>query len=248
MEAVSEIDNKNDGNGVCAMQVNLKEFLNETGLEEQMYPGKRVVRKLAQPGENKSHCVVYDWRAPETLRIDIKAGLSGKDLSRKDLGKYPISFQAPTYLEIDTSVPQIADAVNDEAAASEEEGEEGDEEGEEGSGKGSGGGKKIGAKKTNLMFQAFSTVVEGKIPSLGEVTKLVVLGKEIAKEAFGSVMKVLAAQIKNMAVVPVNILASVTKVTLATPGGRPMNELAQGQIEGADVKYKPKDMFGVGGP
>ena len=46
------------------------------------------------------------------------------------------------------------------------------------------------------------------------------MGKEIAKEAFGSVMKVLAAQIKNMAVVPVNILASVTKVTVATPGGR----------------------------
>ncbi len=135
MKSVSEIDNKNDGNGVCAMQVNLKEFLNETGLSEQMYPGKRVVKKLAQPGENKSHCVVYDWRAPETLRIDIKAGLSGKDLSRKDLGKYPISFQAPTYLEIDTSIPQIIEAINANEESS-EEGEEGTtKKSEEGSGK-----------------------------------------------------------------------------------------------------------------
>jgi hypothetical protein len=230
------------------MQVNIKEFLNETGLEEQIYPGKRIVKKLPQPGENKSHCVVYDWRAPETLRIDIKAGLSGKDLTRKDLGKFPISFQAPTYLEIDTT-PRNENFIAATVTEENHEDEEGDEDGEEGSsGKSGGGGKKIGAKKNNLFAAAFSTVVEGKVPDLGDVKKLVVMGKEIAREAFSSVIKVLAAQIKNMAVVPVNILASVTKVTVATPGGRPMNELAQGQIEGADVKYKPKDMFGVGGP
>lgn len=243
MKAVSEIpDQPDDGNGVCEMQVNIKEYLNETGLEEQLYPGKRVVKKLPQPGEHKSHCVVYDWRAPDTLRIDVKAGLSGKDLSRKDLTKYPISFQAPTYLEIDTS------AAHNQNAEHESTEEEGDEEGEEGSsGKGGGGGKKPSMKKAN-MFAAFSTVVEGKIAELGDVKKLVVMGKEIAKEAFESVMGILAAQIKNLAVVPVNVLAAVTKVTVATPGGRAMNELAQGQIEGADVKYKPKDMFGVGGP
>lgn len=242
MKAVSEIPGQQTTAMERVMQVNIKEYLNETGLEEQMYPGKRVVKKLPQPGEHKSHCVVYDWRAPDTLRIDIKAGLSGKDLNRKDLGKYPISFQAPTYLEIDTS-----DAHNQNAAIEATDEEEGDEEGEEGSsGKGGGGGKKPAMKKN--MFAAFSNVVEGRIAELGEVKKLVVMGKEIAKEAFGSVMKVIAAQIKNAAVVPVNILASVTKVTVATPGGRALNELAQGQIEGADVKYKPKDMFGVGGP
>ncbi len=242
MKAVSEIPGQQTTAMERVMQVNIKEYLNETGLEEQLYPGKRVVKKLPQPGEHKSHCVVYDWRAPDTLRIDIKAGLSGKDLNRKDLGKYPISFQAPTYLEIDTSAAQNQNVAHE----STEEEEEGDEEGEEGSGKSGSGGKKVGAKKN--IFAAFSTVVEGKIAELGEVKKLVVMGKEIAKEAFGSVMKVIAAQIKNAAVVPVNILASVTKVTVATPGGRALNELAQGQIEGADVKYKPKDMFGVGGP
>lgn len=83
------------------MQVNIKEFLEECGLEEQLYPGKRVVKKLPQPGEHKSHCVVYDWRDPSKIRIEVKAGLSGRDLPPKELKKYPVSFQTPTAIEID---------------------------------------------------------------------------------------------------------------------------------------------------
>ena len=62
------------------MQVNIQKFLQTCGLDEPLYPGKRVVKKLPQPGEYKSHCVVYDWRDPNKIRIEIKAGLSGKDL------------------------------------------------------------------------------------------------------------------------------------------------------------------------
>ena len=84
------------------MQVNIQEFLKECGLDEPLYPGKRVVKKLPQPGENKSHCVVYDWRNPDKIRVEVKAGLTGKDLPLKELKKYPVSFQTPTYIEIDT--------------------------------------------------------------------------------------------------------------------------------------------------
>ncbi len=81
------------------MKVNIKEFLDSCGLEEPLYPGKRLVRKMPQPGEYKSHNIVYDWRIPDILRMEIKAGLSGKDMASKDLAKYPVSFQSPTYIE-----------------------------------------------------------------------------------------------------------------------------------------------------
>ena len=83
------------------MQVNIEEFLKECGLDEPLYPGKKVVKKLPQPGEYKSHCVVYDWRNPDKIRIEVKAGLSGRDLPAKELAKYPVSFQSPTYIELD---------------------------------------------------------------------------------------------------------------------------------------------------
>ena len=225
---------KNRLNGVEAMQVNIKEYLEECGLKEQLYPGKRLVQRLPQPGENKSHCVVYDWRNPDLLHMEIKAGLSGKDMKAKDLQKFPISFQSPTYLEIATANEN----------AHEEDGDEDDEEGRARGGNGGGGGQKM--KKKNP-FEAFSDVVEGKIPMLGDVTKLVVMGKEIAKNAMATVLGALSAQIKNMAVAPVNILANVTAVTKIAPGGRPANEIDPSLKEGAKP-YKPKDMFGANGP
>ncbi len=83
------------------MQVNIEEFLQECGLNEPLYPGKRVIKKLPQSGEHKSHCIVYDWRDPDKIRIEVKAGLSGRDLAPKDLKKYPVSFQSPTYIELE---------------------------------------------------------------------------------------------------------------------------------------------------
>ena len=217
------------------MRVNIQEFLKDCGMEESLYPGKRVVQKLPQPGEHKSHNVVYDWRAPDTLRLEVKAGLSGKDLQPKDLKKYPVSFQAATYVDI---------GVNANASSAAEE--EGDSEGDSQAGSGSGGGKKIAGKNYRNAFSAFSQVVEGKIPDAGDVKKLVVMGKEIAKTAYESVLSMLQAQIKSLAVVPVNILAAAqaVKITKATPGG------GLTPIGDEDVKYKYKgaEMFGLAKP
>jgi hypothetical protein len=212
------------------MQVNINEFMQECGVEEKIYPGKRLVHRLPQPGEHKSHCVVYDWRNPGLLHIEVKAGLSGKDMLPKELKKFPISFQSPTYVDIDM-------AANSNEGEGEDEGEE-----EEGKGKSGGGGKRPKPKKLSL--QAFSQVVEGKIPELGEVKKLVLMGKEIAKNAMAPVLASLAAQIKGMAVAPVNLLANISKVTKIAPGGRPASEVDPSLLEGAKP-YKPKDLFGA---
>jgi hypothetical protein len=83
------------------MNVEIQDFLVQCGLDEPLYPGKRVIRKLPQPGEYKSHCIVYDWRDPARIRIELKAGLSGRDLPTKDLKKYPPSLQAPTFIELE---------------------------------------------------------------------------------------------------------------------------------------------------
>lgn len=83
------------------MDVNIQELLERCGLDEPLYPGKRVVKKLPQPGEYKSHCVVYDWRDPDKVLIEVKAGLTGRDLPPKELAKYTMSFQSPTRIEID---------------------------------------------------------------------------------------------------------------------------------------------------
>lgn len=175
------------------MNVNVPELLKECGVEEPLYPGKRLVQKMPQPGEFKSHCVVYDWRKPDTLHIEVKAGHTGNHMEPKDLAKYPVSFQAATFVDIDVS-------ANDDD--SEEEGS---------SGKKGGGGKGLKKKKLNEALNAFSEVVEGKIPELGDIKRMVVMGKEIAKEAFGPVMEALTAQISAMKITPTDILSKAGK-------------------------------------
>jgi hypothetical protein len=81
-------------------QINIQELLEKAGLDEPLYPGKRVVKKCPHQGEYKSHCVVYDWRDPGTIRIEVKAGLTGRNLAEKELKKYPISLQTSTFIEV----------------------------------------------------------------------------------------------------------------------------------------------------
>ena len=86
-----------------AVQIDVKEFLDKAGLDEPLYPGKRVIKKMPQSGENKSHCIVYDWRDPKKIVVAVKAGLTGNDLPAKELVKYPPSLQSPTYVEINVT-------------------------------------------------------------------------------------------------------------------------------------------------
>lgn len=187
------------------MQVNVKEFLKEAGITDAFYPGKRLVKQCRQSGDFKSHCVVFDWRDPSKIRVEVKAGLSGKDLEPKKLKYYPVSFQAPTYVDVEI--------VNDNE-------DEDETEGSGSKGKSGSGGKK--PKKDlksmkSLAMNAFGTAMEGKIPDLGKVVDMVVAGTEIAKEAYGRVLEKFAQQIEHGKIAATDLLAKagdyVTKYT-----------------------------------
>lgn len=203
------------------MNVQIKELIARFGLSEPLYPGKKLVQ-IASVGELKSHCVVYDWRNPEQLRIEIKAGTTGQDLPLKDLQKYPVSFQSPTHVVIE---------VTDE-----------DEEGAQGK---AGSGSRKPKKKSSL--EGFLRVAEGKIPALGKITEMVVMGKEVAAEAYGKVFATFANQIEKMKISPTDLLAQagnfVTKYTppaFLQPKG---DEQAQYQYN----REKIEPMFGISG-
>ena len=183
------------------MQLNIKKFLEEAEISEALYPGKRFVKMCRQAGDYKSHCVVFDWRDPDKIRIEVKAGLSGKTLEAKKLKYYPVSFQAPTYVDIEI--------VNDNS-------EEEEEKGSTSSGKGGSGGKGL-KKGLGSMMNAFGDATEGSIPDAGKIIELMVAGTEIAKEAYGRVMETFAQQLQHGKIIATNLLSKagdyVTKYT-----------------------------------
>lgn len=184
------------------MKLNLKEFMQETGITEPFYPGKRLVKACRQPGDFKSHCVVFDWRDPAKIVVEVKAGLSGKSLPVAQIREYPVSFQSPTFVEIEM--------LND------------NEEDEEGKGRagGSGGGmkKKKLSDLNGIMAKAFSDISEGRIPERGEVTRMVVMGMEIAKEAMAAVMTKFCQQIEHSRIAATDLLAQAGNfITRYTP-------------------------------
>jgi hypothetical protein len=193
------------------MQVNIQELVHETGLDENIYPGKKLVKKYIQPGEFKNHCVVFDWRS-DLLRIELRAGLTGRDIDLSDLKNYPVSYQAPTYLEL-ISGDALDSKANDE-----------DEEEEEGSkGKSGGGGKKPAVEvleDTDISLNAFEKVTEGDVPETAKIEKFVVMGKELAQEAFAQAFDNLKEQLHQVKVMAMDIMKDVGDVIKkVTPSG-----------------------------
>lgn len=218
------------------MQVNVKQFLEESGITEAFYPGKKLVHSCRQPGEYKSHCVVLDWRDPNKIKIEVKAGLSGKDLEPAKLKYYPVSFQTPTYVDIEV--------INDNKDEDQE-----DEEKGKASGKGGSGGKKPAKKKLEdvklMASEAFGTVTEGKVPELGKIVEMVVLGTQIAAEAYGNVMGKLAHGIAHAKVSTTDMLAQagkfVTKYmppSFMKPTGDEQASYSYDREKNADIGYK----------
>ncbi|MEM6780571.1 MAG: hypothetical protein AAF569_01770 [Pseudomonadota bacterium] len=219
------------------MQVNIQELLDSADLKDPVYPGKKLVKKYAVPGAYKSHCVVFDWRKDDVLHVALKAGQSGRDLDIKELKQYPVSFQAPTYLDI------AFNSQNDNEVTDEDEDE--DEESKGKKGKKGGGSKGI---KSNVSLSAFEKVTEGQIPGLGEIEKFVVMGKEIAKEAYGVALDNLKEQLSQAKVMVMDLMKDVDDtIKRATPGG---GLEAKGN-EALNYKYdieKNGPMFGAMGP
>lgn len=222
------------------MQINVKKFLEEAGITESFYPGKKLVHACQQVGEFKSHCVVLDWRVPGKIRIEVKAGLTGKDLEPGRLKYYPVSFQTPTFVEIEV--------INDNKDKKEDE--EGDGESGSASGKGGSGGK--GLKKKSLSevtlraSNAFGSAIEGKIPELGKIIDMVVLGTKIAADAYANVMGKLAHGMAHMKISTTDMLAVagkfVTKYTppaFMKPSGDEQATYKYDREKNADIGYRP---------
>lgn len=193
------------------MQVNIQELAKSAGLDTgHLYPGKREVKSFRVPGQYKSHSLVLDWRVPENLRIELKAGLTGQTLDPKELKKYPVSYQALTYLDI------AIDA--DQNIADEDEDEEDKERGKSGS---TGGGPKSKAlDDLKISLNAFDKVTDGQIASIGEIKKFVVMGKELAKESFASAYENLCTQMQQTKIMTMDIMkAAGNVIQKAMPGG-----------------------------
>lgn len=219
------------------MRINIAEFIAQAGLAEPFYPGKRVVKACPQPGEFKCHCVVYDWRDPARIRVEVKAGLSGNDLPKKDLARYPVSFQTPTFIEIDIASGLVSEHRR---FITEEEGE-GEAEGKRGSSDSKGHKKKLSAG-----LNSFAEAVKGAIPNAGDVVNVVVMGMKIAEDAYVNVLNSFANQAERGKILASDILAKagsfVTKFT-PPPFLKPAGD-ETGQYKYDRVKNEP--MFGMG--
>ena len=185
------------------MKLNLKKLLRACGVKDMFYPGKRMVRACRREGAFKSHAVVFDWRNPDRVRVDVRAGLSGRALDPEELRRYPVSLQSPTHVVIDVKDSKRSRHEDDE--------DDEDEEGEGRAGKGGGGGVKP-RKRRALMAETFDGEAQGRIPELGEVVEMVVMGTELAREAYGRAMDALTTQVAKANVVVTDVLAAATDV------------------------------------
>lgn len=190
------------------MKVNVRELLEQCEFEDtNIYPGKRVVKNFPQGGDHKSHCAVADWSNPERFRLQLMPGLTGKPLPLSELKQYPISFQAQTYIDIGFQ----NDNVNTE-----------DEEDGESKGKSGGGGKKPkrSLEDSGLSLNAFGKAMQGAVQAVGEIEKFVVMGKELAKEAYATALENLTHQLQQAKVLAIDILKNTSDIIKkATPGG-----------------------------
>ncbi|MGE4313332.1 MAG: hypothetical protein AB7E85_03575 [Pseudobdellovibrionaceae bacterium] len=211
------------------MKLDLLKFLKETGLAEMFYPGKKLVRACHIPGDHKSHAIVYDWTKHDLVHIEVKAGHTGEDLPRKELAKYPASLQTRTFFEI-----QVAD-------------DDGESESEEGSKGKSGGGKgmKKRPEEKRLGLSSFMKAADGQIPTAGELTRMVVMGMEIAAEAYGAVLDAFIAQADKAKITATELLSKAGKfITKYAP---PAFMEAKGDFDKAYVYNRERNepMFGM---
>ncbi|MDH5722801.1 MAG: hypothetical protein OEY94_05725 [Alphaproteobacteria bacterium] len=221
------------------MLLDIHKLLEEIEIKDPVYPGKRSIKPCKQTGEFKSHCVVMDWHNPDTLFMEVKAGLSGKAIDNKDLKKYPVCLQMPTYVKIEI--------VNDNDDKKE------DEEGKGKKGKSdssSGGGKKLAKKKLKdivKIAQRFGEEAEGKIPSAGKIVEMMVMGMKVAEDAFSSVFNEIVKQIKASHIAATELLAKagdiVTRVqppSFLKPKGDETVKYNYDREKNANIGFRPK--------
>lgn len=185
------------------MRQNITTLLAQLGITEPLYWGKKVVHALPQPGAFKSHAVVANWIEPRRIRIDLRAGLSGKQLFGKDLAQYPLQLQSETFFDFQV-----------------ESGEDEDEkEGSKGKGKaGSSSGGGLRKKRATELAGFFQSAQNEKIPTHARLTRGVVMGMEIGRDALDTVFSMFCKQVQSAKVLATDLLAAAGKaITRYTP-------------------------------
>jgi hypothetical protein len=214
------------------MRFNIADLLEKLGITEPLYWGKRAVRALPQPGAFKSHAVVANWQQPHLIRLDLRAGLSGKTLNTKDLAHYPLQFQTETFFEF-----QVDNADDDGDQADDKKGSKGKA--------GSGGGATYKKKPDDHLAGFFARAQDRTVPTHARLTRGVVMGMEIGASALGNVFDLFCEQVRATKVLVTDLLASAGKViTRYTP---PAFIAARGD-EDKVYRYnreKNEPMFGV---
>lgn len=193
------------------MKVDVRDLLISAGMEkESFYPGKKVVKKFPLHGDHKSHCMVFTWH-DNVIRAELKAGLYGHTLDPKELKHYPVSFQAATYLEVEANENHKSEKDDD------------DEEDTTRSSSGKGGGKqpkKVLKEEAPSSMDAFSKMADGTVSTLGEIKKFVIMGKEIARDAYAQAFENLKVQLAQTKVMAMDLMKGVSDIIhKATPGG-----------------------------
>lgn len=223
------------------MLVNIREFLDESNVADTLYPGKVLVKPCHHAGEFKSHCVVIDWRNPSEIVVEVKAGITGKQLPHDVIKKYPVCFQMPTYVKIDVT--------ND----NNEDDDESSERGKRGKGSSGGGGKKMQKKKklddVDMIADRFDSSASGHIPIVGKIKEMMVLGVKIAKDALESTFGELKKQIAHAKVSATEILAKtgefvkrVQPPAYVKPKGDETVKYQYDRLKNADIGMKSPGM------
>jgi hypothetical protein len=184
------------------MRLTINELLANLGLDGPFYWGKRLVRGFAQPGSFKSHSIVANWVDPHLIRVDLRAGLSGKTLDKKDLAQYPLQLQTETFFEFST----------DEA-----EGEKGEKD-SGGKGRRGGGAARSFRRSSDKLSSPFEQAHSRAVAAHATLSRGVVMGMEIGKNALEGVFKQFCAQVAAAKVLASDLLAAAGKaVTRYTP-------------------------------
>ena len=96
-----------------------------------------------------------------------------------------------------------------------------------------------------MASEAFGSAIEGKVPELGKIVDMVVLGTKIAAEAYGNVMGKLAHGIAHAKVSTTDMLSQagkfVTKYTppsFMKPTGDEQATYSYDREKNADIGYK----------
>lgn len=97
-------ENNFKGYGVEHMQMSFEEFFDMVGLQEPLHPGEKKVIPVRSEKQGASYCIVYDWRSDlHKIRVEIKPGLTGRDLSPERMMEVPPSLKTPIFVEAEVN-------------------------------------------------------------------------------------------------------------------------------------------------